>query len=98
MGMFSFLSGGDKSKSKKKDTSQEYINSAKVEDTQDEPDVISPEIVAVIAAAAYVMLTLEHQGISFKISRISNVWAAAGRQKLMDSHGISQNQRGGFQI
>jgi hypothetical protein len=91
MGIFSFLSGEDKPKPKKKDTSQEYIDNAKLEDIENVSDGISPEIVAVIAAAAYVMLTAQNQGISFKISRISNVWAAAGRQKLMDSRSLSQN-------
>ena len=60
------------------------------EDVQELSDEISPEIVAVIAAAAYVMLTAENQGISFKINRISNAWAAAGRQKLMDSRTFPQ--------
>lgn len=92
MGMFSFLRSEDKSKGKKKkDTSQEYIASTTSEETQQLSDAISPEIVAVIAAAAYVMFTAENQGISFKINRISNAWAATGRQKLMDARSFPQS-------
>lgn len=92
MGMFSFLLGEDKSKpKKKKDTSQEYRNSNDLEDAEPLSDAIAPEIVAVIAAAAYVMFTAENPGISFKINRISNAWAAAGRQKLMDSRSFPQS-------
>jgi len=92
MGMFSFLRSEDKSKRKKKqDTSQEYIASTTSEDAQQLPDTISPEIVAVIAAAAYVMFTAENPGISFKINRISNAWAATGRQKLMDARSFPQS-------
>lgn len=46
---------------------------------------ISPELIVVLAAAAYAVLTAEQPGISFKITRISRDWAAVGRQKLMDS-------------
>lgn len=89
MGMFSFLFGEEKSKPKKRDTSQEKMDNAELEDAQDVTNEISPEISAVIAAAAYAMLVAQDQGISFKITRISNVWAAAGRQKLMDSRSPS---------
>lgn len=92
MGMFSFLFGEDKSKRKnKKDTSQEIASTKTEEAQQLSSDAISPEIVAVIAAAAYVMFTAENPGISFKINRISNAWAATGRQKLMDARSFPQS-------
>lgn len=44
---------------------------------------VSPEVVAAIAAAVTAMMGTAKLAISIKTS---SVWAAAGRQKLMNSH------------
>ncbi len=43
---------------------------------------ISPEIVAVIAASVYAMMGTAN--LAVRIKHTSDVWAIAGRQKLMD--------------
>jgi len=85
MGIFSFLFGGGKEKVTVKETAEKSENCARTEEPQTLSNEINPEIVAVIAAAAYAVLAAEHPGVCFKINRISNVWAETGRQKLMDS-------------
>jgi hypothetical protein len=44
---------------------------------------ISPEIVAAITASVYVMTG--RTNLVVKIRHTSNIWAATGRQKLMDA-------------
>ncbi|HEY3425986.1 MAG TPA: hypothetical protein VGL27_14400 [Negativicutes bacterium] len=44
---------------------------------------ISPEIVAAITASVYVMMGTAN--LVVKIRHTSNIWAATGRQKLMDA-------------
>lgn len=90
MGIFSFLFGDKKSKVKVKEAAKENIACTEPEGAQTLSNEINPEIVAVIAAAAYAMLATEHPGVCFKINRISNVWAEVGRQKLMDSRKLAK--------
>ena len=88
MGLFSFLFGEDKAKLNKKKV-QTAANT-------DLPVVkpaagLSNELVVVISAAAYAMLTAEHGQTAFKITRISNAWVTAGRQQVMDSHRVCKS-------
>jgi len=88
MGLFSFLFGKDKAKQNKKkvqtatNTDLPVVKSAAG---------LSNELIAVISAAAYAMLTTEYGQTAFKITRISNAWVTAGRQQVMDSHRVRKS-------
>ena len=45
----------------------------------------SDEIIAVISAAVYAVLDTSDQRRGYRITSISNTWAATGRQKNMDA-------------
>jgi hypothetical protein len=91
MGLFSFFFGKKDQKAIHKPSSSGKKATNAVEETSAGPEAIHPEIAAIIAAAAYTMLAAEAPGISFKINRISREWAAAGREKIMDSHSVPPN-------
>lgn len=59
---------------------------AKAEPPRNRPDVISPEIVAVIAAAVSVSIGQKVRIVSIK--PMSTQWERAGRQSVLTSHRI----------
>ena len=68
-------------KRRKKLASQPQPTVVPLEDTKED----MAEVVAVIAAAVYQMMGTTD--VAVKITRGNDVWALAGRQKLMDTRG-----------
>jgi len=97
MGIFDALFGSGKPepKAKTKKSRVEVVEAVQ-EDAGMSPDLLavisaaayasySDEIIAVISAAAYAALDTGDKSIGFKITNISKVWSASGRQKNMDA-------------
>lgn len=85
MGFFDALfGGGNKNESKKTEpASRGETERSSAEGAQAVETALGPELIAVIAAAAYSAMAT--QRISLRISRANRVWAATGRQKIMDA-------------
>jgi len=93
MGFFDALFGSEKPKAKTKETQVEVVRQ---EDTGISPEIMavisaaayasySDEIIAVISAAVYAALDASDQRRGYRITSISSAWSATGRQKNMDA-------------
>lgn len=87
MGFFDSLLGKPEppktTKKKKKKIDAALPETAAAANMAVEAEGISPEVIAVITASIYAMLGTGR--LAVKITRSSNQWANAGRQKIMDS-------------
>jgi hypothetical protein len=86
VGFFDFLSGS-KAKPSKKTKIRVQQATAPTETAPDISANLSPETLALLsaAAAAYVILEGGSDFSTFRIVRVSDSWAMAGRQQLMDA-------------
>ena len=85
MGFFDALFGSEKPKANTKTARAEVVEVVEQDD-----NVISPEIIAVISAAVYAALDTGDRRIGYRINSISNAWAATVRQKIMDAREFAQ--------
>ena len=95
MGFLDAIFGSEKPKAKTKRAPEEVVEVVK-EDAGISPEIIAviaaaayasynDELIAVISAAVYAALDTGDQRRGFRITSISKVWAASGRQKNMDA-------------
>jgi len=98
MGFFDALFGSEKPQAKPKRTPKAVVEQDVVEqeDAGISPEIIavisaaayasySDEIIAVISAAVYAALDTSDQRRGYRITSISKAWSATGRQKNMDA-------------
>lgn len=96
MGFFDALFGSEKPKAKTETARAEVVEVVEQDDAGISPEIIavisaavyasySDEIIAVISAAVYAILDTGDQRRGYRITSISNAWAATGRQKSMDA-------------
>ncbi len=87
MGLFDFLFGKPKTKQSKKKKRPPVETAIEKQSAPDGAEGISPEVMAIIsaAAAAYVILEEDAKDIVFRIKRVSTAWEMAGRQQQMNA-------------
>ncbi|WP_346356080.1 hypothetical protein [Azotosporobacter soli] len=87
MGLFDFLFGKPKAKQSKKKKRPPVEQSVENRSVPEGSDAISPEVMAILsaAAAAYVILEEDSKDIVFRIKRVNTAWEMAGRQQQMNA-------------